>query len=102
MIRRLSMRILADWSAVRKPVKKQVRAERKPCLYRRICKKVKVEVKPKKRCGRKAMVIHYARSLQHTQAFASPYAGDTIGRGYTACFLHTDHASEFFSSNEPK
>jgi hypothetical protein len=79
MIRSLSMRILADWSAVRKPVKKQVRAARKPCLYRRICEKVKVEVKPKKRCGRRAVVIHYAQS-----------------------FLHEDHASEFFSSNEPK
>ena len=53
MIRSLSMRILADWSAGRKPVKK--------------------------RCGRRAVVIHYARS-----------------------FLHEDHASEFFSSNEPK
>ena len=102
MIRRLSMRILADWSAVRKPVKKQVRAERKPCLYRRICKKVKVEVKPKKRCGRRAMVIHYARSYQPTQAFDAPYTGAGIGRGYTPCFLHSDHASEFFSSNEPK
>jgi hypothetical protein len=99
MIWRLSMRILADWSAVRKPVKKQVRAARKPCLYRRICAKVKVEVKPKKRCNRRVTVL---RSLQPTQAFAAPYTGAGVGRGYTPCFIHSDHASEFFSSNTAK
>lgn len=32
----------------------------------------------------------------------APYTVASVGRGYTPCFLHADHASEFFSSNEPK